>query len=110
MKRFTLRKVKQHSYSRQGWILKDLGYVFAIYDREWRKNLEACGYSTCCNSQIKYKCAYIDSAHSKAVAQYWADWLNANRAEEFGYKITIPMKVFSEGLKLYHQEESSCQS
>ena len=43
MKRFTLRKVKQHSYSRQGWILKDLGYVFTIYDREWAKNFEAAG-------------------------------------------------------------------
>ena len=92
MKRFTLRKVKQHSYSRQGWIL---------YDREWAKNFEAAGgrwrFGT---SDKEYK--YIDNAHSKEVAQYWADWLNANRAEEFGHKITIPMNVFTEGLKLYH--------
>ena len=106
MKRFTLRKVKQHSYSRQGWILKDLGYVFAIYDRERAKNFEAAGgrwrFGT---SDKEYK--YIDNAHSKEVAQYWADWLNANRAEEFGHKITIPMNVFSEGLKLYHPKENA---
>ena len=100
MKRFTLRKVKQHSYSRQGWILKDLGYVFAIYDREWRKNLEkGFGFTTSRDIENSYK--YIDNAHSKEVAQYWADWLNANRADEFGHKITIPMSVFNEGLKLY---------
>ena len=105
MKRFTLRKVKQHSYSRQGWILKDLGYVFAIYDREWRKNLEkGFGFTTSRDVEDSYK--YIDNAHKKEVAQYWVDWLNANRAGEFGHKITIPMNVFSEGLKLYHEQIS----
>lgn len=101
MKRFTIRKVKQYSYSSQGWRLKDLGYVFAIYDREWAKNFETAGgrwrFGSC---EKEYK--YIDSVHKKEVAQYWADWLNTNRAEEFGHKITIPMKVFSEGLQLYH--------
>lgn len=103
MKRFTLRKVKQYSYSRQGWILKDLGYVYAIYDREWKKNADACGvppWDMCFKDRMeKYK--YIDNAHSKEVAQYWADWLNTNCADEFGHKITIPMGVFNEGLKLY---------
>ena len=46
---------------------------------------------------------YIDNAHKKEVAQYWADWLNANCAEEFGHQIRIPMGVFNEGLKLYHE-------
>ena len=105
MKRFTIRKVKQYSYSRQGWILRDLGYVFAIYYREWSKNFEAAGgrwrFGSC---EKEYK--YIDNANKKEVAQYWADWLNANRAEEFGHKITIPMKVFSKGLKLYDTEKS----
>ena len=102
MKRFTLRKVKQHAYSRQGWILRDLGYVFAIYDREWRKNLEkGYGFTTSRDVEDSYK--YIDNAHGKEVAQYWADWLNANCAEEFGHKIRIPMSVFNEGLKLYHK-------
>lgn len=99
-KRFTLRKVKQHSYSRQGWKLKDLGYVFAIYDCEWRKNLEK-GYGFTTSRDIEDSYKYIDNAHSKEVAQYWADWLNANRAEEFGHKIRIPMNVFNDGLKLY---------
>ena len=109
MKRFTLRKIKQYSYSRQGGILKDLGYVFAIYDREWRKNLEMkYGFTANCDLENAFK--YIGNAHSKEVAQYWANWLNANLAEEFGYKIRIPMKVFNEGLKLCHQEESGCQS
>ena len=100
MKRFTLRKVKQYSYSRQGWRLKDLGYVFAIYDREWAKNFEAAGgrwrFGT---SDKEYK--YIDNTHKKEVAQYWADWLNANCADKFGIKLRIPSSVFQEGLKLY---------
>lgn len=83
--------------------MADKGFIFAIYDREWKKNAEAagvCPWGMWAKDQMeKYK--YIDSAHSKEVAQYWADWLNANRAEEFGHKITIPMSVFNEGLKLY---------
>ena len=99
-KRFTLRKVKQYSYSRQGWKLKDLGYVFAIYDREWKKNLQASGgwiYSK------EYEDTYkrIETARSKEVAQFWADWLNANCAEQFGRKICIPLTVWTDGLKLY---------
>ena len=98
MKRFTLRKVKQYSYSRQGWILKDLGYVFAIYDREWKKNVyEARTW----RNDVSGNWKYIDHANKKEVAQYWADWLNANRANEFGHKINIPMTVFNEGLKLF---------
>lgn len=100
MKRFTLRKLKQYSYSRQGWKLKDLGYVFTIYDREWKKNLEkGYGFTTSRDVEDSYK--YIDSAYKKEVAQYWVGWLNANYAEEFGHKITIPIKVFREGIKLY---------
>ena len=103
MKRFTLRKVKQYSYSRQGWILKDLGYVFAIYDREWAKNFDAASSGRWrFGSDVEKEYKYIDNAPSKEVAQHWADWLNANRAEEFGHKITIPMNVFTEGLNLYH--------
>ena len=98
MKRFTLRKVKQYSYSRQGWKLKDLGYVYAIYDREWRKRIN--GY-ICCISQDCSEIKYIENAHSKEVAQYWADWLNANCAENYSSRINIPMTVFNEGLKLY---------
>ena len=102
MKRFTLRKVKQYSYSRQGWIIKDLGYVFAIYDREWKKNLETeYGWTWTCDKDLIDLYKYIDSAHSKEVAQYWADWLNANCAKKFGHKIRIPACVFNEGLKLY---------
>ena len=106
MKRFTLRKVKQYSYSRQGWKLKDLGYVFAIYDNEWRKNLEE-GYGFTTSREIEDSYKYIDSAHSKEVAQYWADWLNTNRADEFGHKIHIPSDVFAKGLKLYGSSKNS---
>ena len=108
MKRFILRKVKQYSYSRQGWRLRDLGYVFAIYDREWSKNIHE-AHAWCNNDECR-NWKYIDNDHSKEVAQYWADWLNANHAEEFGHKITIPMNVFTEGLKLYHPQDSGCQS
>lgn len=100
MKRFTLRKVKQYSYSRQGWRLRDLGYVFAIYDREWKKNLET-KYGWTCDKDLMDSFKYIDNAHSKEVAQYWADWLNANCADKFGIKLRIPSSVFQEGLKLY---------
>ena len=47
----------------------------------------------------KYK--YVDSAHGKEVAQFWADWLNANKADAFGVRIAIPSKIFAEGLELY---------
>ena len=100
MKRFTLRKVKQHSYSRQGWKLRDLGYVYAIYDREWKKNLEK-GYGFATSRDVEDSYKYIDNAHSKEVAQYWADWLNANEAETFGMKIKIPSLIFQLGLELY---------
>ena len=100
-KRFTLRKVKQYSYSRQGYILRDLGYVFAIYDCEWRKNLEMkYGFTASRNFEAAFK--YIGTANSKEVAQYWADWLNDNCSNEFGIKLQIPLKVFNEGLALYH--------
>ena len=101
-KRFTLRKVKQYAYSRQGWRMADKGFVYAIYDREWRKNLEkGFGFTTSRDVENSYK--YIDNAHGKEVAQFWADWLNANRADEFGHKITIPYDVFQKGLELYHK-------
>lgn len=100
MKRFTLRKVKQYSYSRQGWRLKDLGYVFAIYDREWKKNLETT-YGWTCDKDLMDSYKYIDNARSKEVAQYWADWLNSNMAKTFGKKLFIPGNVFTAGLELY---------
>lgn len=104
MKRFTVRKLKQHAYSRQGWILKDCGFVYAIYDREWQKNFDACGCSWCCDGKYKDMYKYVaDTAHFKEVAQFWADWLNANKAETFGVRISIPGSVFQQGLALYKQ-------
>ena len=100
MKRFTIRKVKQYSYSRQGWILKDLGYVFAIYDREWKKNLET-EYGWTCDKELMDSYKYIDNTRQKEIAQYWADWLNANKTDTFGVRITIPSKVFIQGLDHY---------
>jgi len=99
VKRFTIRKVKQHSYSRQGWILKECGYMYAVYDREWKKNFNACGKSWCYDNQEPYK--YIDNTRQKEIAQYWADWLNANKTDTFGVRITIPSKVFIQGLDHY---------
>ena len=75
--------------------------MFAIYDREWKKNLEI-EYGWTCDKDLIDSFKYIDNASKKEVAQHWVDWLNANYAEEFGHKITIPMSVFNEGLKLYH--------
>ena len=104
MKRFTLRKVKQHAYSRQGWILKDLGYVFAIYDREWKKNLET-EYGWTCDKDLMDSYKYIDNASKKEVAQHWVDWLNANCSDNYGRRIFIPGPVFQEGLELYSKEK-----
>lgn len=98
-KRFTIRKIKKYSYSRQGWRLKDCGYTFAIYDREWKKNVRE-AHAWCNDDECK-NWKYIDDASKKEVAQYWANWLNANLTEKFGHKITIPMTAFQEGLKLY---------
>lgn len=104
MKRFTLRKVKQYSYSRQGWILKDLGYVFAIYDREWKKNLET-EYGWTCDKDLMDSFKYIDNASKKEVAQYWVDFLNVHYANFYGGRIIIPGRVFEEGLKLYKKSK-----
>ena len=99
MKRFTLRKIHQYAYSRQGWRMADKGFVYAIYDREWKKNIyEAHAW---CNDDEYGDWKYIDNAHSKEIAQYWADWLNANMAETFGKKLHIPGNVFTAGLELY---------
>ena len=103
MKRFTLRKIHQYAYSRQGWRMADKGFVYAIYDREWKKNAEACGVCTwgmwAKEQMEKYK--YVDSARGKEVAQFWADWLNVNKADAFGVRLAIPSKIFAEGLELY---------
>lgn len=104
-KRFILRKIHQYAYSRQGWRMADKGFVYAIYDREWRKNLEK-GYGFTTSRDIEDSYKYINNAHWKEVAQFWADWLNANKAETFGGRITIPYDVFNNGLELYKSEQT----
>jgi hypothetical protein len=96
--RFTIRKVKVRSTTRQGWILKT-HEEYAVYDREWKKNMEMGGshYYDVPNSEWKY----IERADKKEVAQFWANWLNKNRSEIFGERIKLPGKVFQDGLKLY---------
>ena len=101
MKRFVLRKIKQHSYSRQGWIIKDCGFVYAIYDREWQKNIDY-GYVWASSPKAQEQYKYINHASSKEVAQYWANYLNAECSNIYGRKIFIPGKIFHEGLKLYN--------
>jgi hypothetical protein len=96
--RFTIRKVKVRSTTRQGWILKT-HEEYAVYDREWKKNMETSGshYYDVPNSEWKY----IERADKKEVAQFWANWLNENCAEQFGKTQRLPMKIFQQGLKLY---------
>lgn len=97
-KRFTIRKIKKYFYSRQGWRLKDNGHAFVIYDREWKKRIQ--GYIGGIEQDFS-SIKYIEEARSKEVAQFWADWLNTNCAENFNREITIPMSIFREGLKLF---------
>ena len=102
IKRFTVRKVKCYSYSRQGWILKDCGFRFVVTDREWRDNMAA-AYGKFCMTSREQENAFknIDSFYSKAGAQYVADWLNENRCGMYGQRISIPGYVFNEAIKLH---------
>jgi hypothetical protein len=97
-KRFTIRKIKVHSFTRQGWILKT-HEEYAVYDREWKKNMKMSGsyYHDVYNSEWKY----IERAQKKEVSQFWADWLNENCSKIFGKRIQLPGKVFHDGLKLF---------
>ena len=54
-KHFAVRKIKVHSSTRQGWILKT-HEEYAVYDREWKKNMEMSGsyYYDVSNSEWKY--------------------------------------------------------
>ena len=105
MKRFTVRKVKCHSYSRQGWILKDCGFRFVVTDREWRDNMAAV-YAQFYMASREQENAFknIDSYYSKAGAQYVADWLNENRSGVYAQRISIPGHVFNEAIKLHDQK------
>ena len=96
--RFTIRKVKVHNTTRQGWILKT-HEEYAVYDREWKKNIEMSGrhFFDVRNSEWKY----IERISKKEIAQFWANWLNENCSEQFGKKLNLPMKIFQEGLELY---------
>jgi len=102
MKRFTVRKVKCHSYSRQGWILKDCGFRFVVTDREWRNNLAAAfGKFYIASREEEAAFKNVDSFYSKAGAQDVADWLNENRSGMYAQRISIPGKVFNEAIKLH---------
>jgi len=102
MKRFTVRKVKCHSYSRQGWILKDCGFRFVVTDREWRDNMHA-AFGSCYMASREEEEVFknVDSFYSKAGAQYVADWLNENRRGAYAQRISIPGYVFHEAIKLH---------
>ncbi len=97
MKRFTVRKVKCYSYSRQGWKLADLGFRFVVVDREWRKNKQMAHDYWDCHDE-KYK--NIDSFYSRAAAQYVADWFNEHNSNTWGYAFHVPGPVFNDAIKL----------
>lgn len=101
MKRFTVRKVKCYSYSRQGWILKDCGFRFVVYDREWRKNIEAKYgqfYQTSREQENTFK--NIETFYSHAGAQCCANWFNENKANEYGYAFHVPGFLLEKCIKL----------
>jgi ribosome biogenesis protein Nip4 len=99
-KRFTIRKVKVHSRTHHGWILKT-HEEYAVYDREWKKNMEMSGryYYDVCNSEWKY----VERIEKKEIAQFWASWLNENCSEQFGKIQRVPMKICQQCLDLYHK-------
>lgn len=101
MKRFTVRKVKCHSYSRQGWILKDCGFRFAVIDREWRDNMHA-AYGRFHMASREEEAAFktVDTFYSRAGAQYVADWLNENRRGTYAQRISIPGEVFKKAIEM----------
>ena len=102
MKRFTVRKVKCHAYSRQGWILKDCGFRFIVTDREWRENMAAAyGRFHIASREEENVFKNVDSFYSRASAQYVADWLNENRGGMYAQRISIPGYVFHEAIKLH---------
>ena len=102
MKRFTVRKVKCRSYSRQGWVLKDCGFRFAVYDREWNDNLAAAyGPYYMASAEQQHAFKYVDSFYSHAGAQYVADWLNENRGGMYAQRISIPGEVFKKAIELH---------
>lgn len=105
MKRFTVRKVKCHAYSRQGWILKDCGFRFVVTDREWRDNMQA-AYGSCYMASREQEAAFknIDSFYSKAGAQYVADWLNENRCGIYAQRISIPGEVYMKAIEMHDQK------
>lgn len=86
-KRFIVRKFKRSG-------------EYVVVDSEWEKNMRAGGlnpnmYSD--NSQFKY----IETYEFKKAVQFWANWLNENYSDKFGEQITLPGKIFKEGLKLH---------
>ena len=101
MKRFTVRKVKCRSYSRQGWVLRDCGFRFAVYDREWNDNFTA-AYGPCymASAEQQNTFKYVDSFYTHAGAQYVADWLNENRRGMYAQRINIPSEVFMKAIEL----------
>ena len=105
MKRFTVRKVKCHSYSRQGWILKECGFKFVVTDREWRENMAA-AYCRFYMASREEEAAFknIGSFYSKAGAQYVADWLNENRGGIYAQRISIPGEVFMKAIEMTDQK------
>lgn len=101
MDRFVIRNVRKYVYNQLGWIIDDLGYVYAIYDNEWKRNYEvalkkfrdAVGNLPFGHSSTEYEYV-VNYTRSKEVAQHWADWLNANYSEKFdGHQIIIPMAI-----------------
>ena len=101
MQRFVIHNIKKCLYNQLGWVVEDLGYVYAIHDRKWKRNYEVAlkdfrdvmgnipfGYS---EDEYKY---VVNYTRSKEIAQRWTDWLNSNYSEKFdGYQIMLPMEI-----------------
>lgn len=80
-KRFSVRKIKVGSYSRQGWLLSDRE-SFAVYDREWRAVAKRHGFLYDYEQSAR-RYMYVDNTewNNKDFVKAIADELNKMAAD-----------------------------
>lgn len=74
-KRFSVRKIKIGSYSRQGWQMF-CRESFVVYDSMWKDVAKANGYCICDGKRFMY--VEHTTWNNRDFVQALADWLNEN--------------------------------
>lgn len=72
-KRFSVRKIKVGSYSRQGWLMSHRE-SFAVYDRKWKDVAHANGYAEWDGKRYMY--VQYTEFNNKDFVKAVADYLN----------------------------------